>query len=48
MENDIASLSEGLKLTEEEQQEVAVSDADIMFSIAKSKRCVVVCVVAKK
>ncbi|XP_040987632.1 uncharacterized protein LOC121235350 [Juglans microcarpa x Juglans regia] len=48
MESDLSVLCEGLKLTEEEQQEVEVSNEDVISSESKSKHCFMLCVASDK
>lgn len=48
MESDLSVLCEGLKLTEEEQQEVEVSKEDVIVSVSKSQYCFMMYVVSDK
>lgn len=48
MENEISSLCEGLRLTDEERQEVVVRKEEVLLSVAKSKKCLVAHIAAEK
>ncbi|XP_042958241.1 uncharacterized protein LOC122298932 [Carya illinoinensis] len=44
----LSSLYEGLKLTDEEKQEIEVSTEEISLSTSKSKLCIMVCLISDK
>lgn len=48
MAEELSNLYEGLRLTEEEKQEVLVPGEEVLLSIEKSKKCLAVLVVADK
>ncbi|KAF5475234.1 hypothetical protein F2P56_007064 [Juglans regia] len=48
MESDLSVLYEGLKLTEEEQKEIEVSDEEVSLFLSKSKLCLMICLIADK
>ncbi|KAF5476106.1 hypothetical protein F2P56_007845 [Juglans regia] len=48
MYSDIVDLCERLKLTEGEQQEVEIHEEDVRWTLEKSKKCIMACVLADK
>lgn len=48
MEEELSNLCEGLRLTKDEEQEVHLSEDDVMISNEKSKKCLVALVVVDK
>ncbi|XP_042983333.1 uncharacterized protein LOC122312736 [Carya illinoinensis] len=48
MECELSSLCEGLKLTEDEQQEVVISNDEVLSSVNKSKHCIMFCVMSDR
>ncbi|XP_042972822.1 uncharacterized protein LOC122304628 [Carya illinoinensis] len=45
---DLTSLYEGLKLTDEEKQEIEVSSEELSLSASKSKLCLMICLISDK
>ncbi|KAG7967887.1 hypothetical protein I3843_08G123100 [Carya illinoinensis] len=48
MDGDLSSLCQGLKLIDEEQQEVVVSNEAVLSSVEKSKYYLMICVISDR